>query len=82
MKIRAIRGFSRIRLFPGKKLKSSFVFIKWIDYMLNEEYKSRLTGHDRNGNLLEIICHILEGDIIIIFHAMNFRKAYQAVLNL
>jgi hypothetical protein len=24
--------FSRIRLFHGKKLKSSFVFIKWIDY--------------------------------------------------
>ncbi|MDR2476178.1 MAG: hypothetical protein LBD18_00120 [Treponema sp.] len=25
--------FSRIRLFHGKKLKSSFVFIKWIDYI-------------------------------------------------
>jgi hypothetical protein len=24
--------FLRIRLFHGKKLKSSFVFIKWIDY--------------------------------------------------
>jgi hypothetical protein len=33
--------FSRIRLFHGKKLKSSFVFIKWIDYIFtNFSYSS------------------------------------------
>jgi hypothetical protein len=50
--------------------------------MPEEEHKNLLIGLDRNGNPLEILYNVLEGDVINIFHAMKCRKAYHVFLNL
>ena len=46
-----------------------------------EEHKNLLIGLDRNGNPLEIIYNVLDGDVINVFHAMKCRKAYRIFLN-
>ena len=51
------------------------------DYtMFGEEYKNLLIGFARDGNLLEIIYNVLEGNVINVFHAMKCRKAYHDLL--
>jgi hypothetical protein len=50
--------------------------------MHGEEHKNLLIGFDRNGNPLEILYNILEGDTINVFHAMQCRKAYHVFLDI
>ncbi|MDR3123246.1 MAG: hypothetical protein LBU16_05660 [Treponema sp.] len=50
--------------------------------MPGEEHKNLLVGLDRNGNPLEILYNVLEGDVINVFHAMKCRKAYYMFLDL
>jgi len=53
------------------------------DNALNgEEHKNLLIGLDRNGNPLEIMYNILDGEAINVFHAMKCRKAYLDFLKL
>jgi hypothetical protein len=40
-----------------------------------------LIGFDGNGNPLEILYNVLEGDRINVFHAMKCRKAYLVFLD-
>jgi hypothetical protein len=52
-----------------------------LDYsMPDEENKNLLLGLARDGNLLEIMYNVLDGDVINVFHAMKCRKAYFALL--
>jgi hypothetical protein len=46
------------------------------------EDKQLLIGIDRNGNLLEILYNVLDGDVINVFHAMKCRKAYRDFFHL
>jgi len=48
--------------------------------LTGEENKNLLLGLACNGNLLEIMYNVLDGDVINIFHAMKCRKAYLALL--
>jgi len=47
-----------------------------------EEGKYLLLGLTHNGNLLEIVYTVLDGDVINVFHAMKCRKAYLALLRI
>jgi len=52
------------------------------DHVLSgEEHKNLLIGLDRNGNPLEIMYNVIEGEVINVFHAMKCRNAYQKFLN-
>jgi hypothetical protein len=46
------------------------------------EDKQLLLGIDRNGNLLEVLYNVLDGDVINVFHAMKCRKAYRDFFHL
>jgi hypothetical protein len=48
--------------------------------MPGEEHKNLLIGFDSNGNPLEILYNVLEGDRINVFHAMKCRRAYLVFL--
>jgi hypothetical protein len=50
--------------------------------LTGEEHKNLLIGLDRNGNPLEIMYNVLDGDVINVFHAMKCRKAYLGFLRL
>jgi hypothetical protein len=50
--------------------------------MPGEEDKNLLIGLDRNGNPIEILYNVLDGNIINVFHAMKCRKAYLTLLDL
>ena len=50
--------------------------------MTGEKDKNLLIGLDRNGNALEIMYNILDGEAINVFHAMKCRKAYLDFLKL
>jgi hypothetical protein len=45
-----------------------------------EEDKNLLIGLNRNGFPLEIIYNVLDDETINVFHAMECRKAYLALL--
>jgi hypothetical protein len=47
-----------------------------------EENKNLLIGLNCNGNPLEIIYNVFEGEVINVFHAMRCRNAYKKLLNL
>jgi hypothetical protein len=49
--------------------------------LIGEEHKNLLIGLDRNGNPLEIIYNVIEGEVINVFHAMKCRNAYKKFLN-
>ncbi|WP_461255383.1 hypothetical protein [Treponema sp. R80B11-R83G3] len=49
--------------------------------LIGEEYKNLLIGLDRNGNPLEIMYNVIEGEIINVFHAMKCRNAYKKFIN-
>jgi hypothetical protein len=48
--------------------------------MIGDEEKNLLIGLDRNGNPLEILYNVLDGEIINVFHAMKCRRAYLHLL--
>jgi hypothetical protein len=50
--------------------------------MPDEEDKNLLIGLDRNGNPLEILYNVLDGNAVNVFHAMRCRKTYRALVNL
>jgi hypothetical protein len=50
--------------------------------MPDETDKNLLIGFDRNGNPLEILYNVLDGNTINVFHAMKCRKTYRALVNL
>ena len=52
------------------------------DHVLSgEEHKNLLIGLDRNGNPLEIMYNVIEGEVINVFHAMKCRSTYRKFLN-
>ena len=52
-----------------------------LDYAVSGgDNKYLLLGLARNGDLLEIMYNVLEGDIINVFHAMKCRKNYHVLL--
>jgi hypothetical protein len=40
-----------------------------------------LVGLDRNGNPLEVLYNVLEGNAVNVFHAMKCRKTWRSLRN-
>jgi hypothetical protein len=60
---------------------SAFDQIVFDGTIAGEEHKHLLVGLDRNGNPLEILYNVLEGNAVNVFHAMKCRKAWRSLRN-
>jgi len=49
---------------------------------LLEEFTDKylLIGFDKNANLIEILYHVVDDNVILVFHAMKCRSAFIALL--
>jgi hypothetical protein len=62
-------------------IRSAFDQILFDGTIAGEDHKHLLVGLDRNGNPLEILYNILDGNAVNVFHAMKCRKAWRSLKN-